>query len=736
VNYNNQGGLLVFDGNNGITTATLGGLTGGQNLGLTNLSGSGVTLTVGNNNTSTTYSGNLNDGGLGGSLMKAGTGTFTLTGTNNSYNLATTVSNGVLRVNTNGVLNTGSASIATTAGAQLIVSGGSLTATNSSNIGGVSLGLLVSSGSATFLGPLTTTLNQDQGNLISVTGGSLTAASLALGRTVLNDSTQPTTGSTTAGLYVNGGAVNIIGNLDMSSSGSANSSASARVDSGSLTVGGVVTIGLNNGGRWSVLDVNGGSLTVTNATTGISVGGPNAGNAELLIRAGTSTAGIVSLGYGTVADTDILNLTGGSLYLGSGGIVQVSPAATATITLTGGILGAATNWSSTNNMQLGSASIQAADTFNAPQSIALSGILSGTNLVKTGTGTLTLSGANIYTGATSISNGILALSSSGSISNTARVAIGAGATFDVSALGGYTFSGASPVQTLAGISTSGTANVNVAGNTLTLASGATGLLNALGGNSPTNGKISVAGNLALNANAITINVNGGILGAGNYRLLDCTGTLSGSANSTPTFTGLGATPGASASIATTTGAAGHVDLTVGKATPALQTATATSILLGQALSNSTLNVVFTNAAGGNVPGTFAFTSPGTVPAVGTANQQVQFTPTDTTDYNTPAAFNVAVTVISPVLIPTNSAGITGFNLLNGNVVINGTNGQSGGTYYLLASTNLSSPVGQWTPVATNVVSTNGPSGAFTFTGTNAAGSNAGNKFYILSNTNN
>ena len=73
-----------------------------------------------------------------------------------------------------------------------------------------------------------------------------------------------------------------------------------RIDSGSLTVGGVLTIGLNNGGRWSVVDVNGGSLMVTDVVTGISVGGPLAGNAELLIRAGTVTAGIIGLGYGAV----------------------------------------------------------------------------------------------------------------------------------------------------------------------------------------------------------------------------------------------------------------------------------------------------------------------------------------------------------------------------------------------------------------------------------------------------
>src|SRR5208283_1257079 len=102
---------------------------------------------------------------------------------------------------------------------------------------------------------------------------------------------------------------------------------------------------------------------------------------------------------------------------------------------------------------------------------------------------------NTYNGATTISNGTLALVAPGLITNTPQVSIAAGATFDASALAGYTFAGANPVQTLAGISTNGAGNVNATGNTLTLASGAKGLLAAAGGASPTVGKISVAGSL-------------------------------------------------------------------------------------------------------------------------------------------------------------------------------------------------------------------------------------------------
>ena len=91
---------------------------------------------------------------------------------------------------------------------------------------------------------------------------------------------------------------------------------------------------------------------------------------------------------------------------------------------------------------------------------------------------MTLAAADTYTGNTTISNGTLALASSGSIAASPQIGIGAGATFDVSALGSYAFSGAGPVQTLAGISTSGAGAVNDPGNTVTLASGAKALFQA------------------------------------------------------------------------------------------------------------------------------------------------------------------------------------------------------------------------------------------------------------------
>ena len=64
---------------------------------------------------------------------------------------------------------------------------------------------------------------------------------------------------------------------------------------------------------------------------------------------------------------------------------------------------------------------------------------------------------------------------------------------------------------------------------------------------------------------------------------------------------------------------------------------------------------------------------------------------------------VSLVVVSSSLIPTIPPAITSFSLADGNVVISGTNGQAGGTYYLLAATNLAKPVNQWHTVATNVL---------------------------------
>jgi hypothetical protein len=76
------------------------------------------------------------------------------------------------------------------------------------------------------------------------------------------------------------------------------------------------------------------------------------------------------------------------------------------------------------------------------------------------------------------------------------------------------------------------------------------------------------------------------------------------------------------------------------------------------------------------------------------------------------------TLVEPALV------ISGITLAGTNVVLAATGGQSGGAYETLMSTNLS----QWTPVATNVLSTGGN---FSITITNAVNSSLPQAFYRL-----
>jgi formylglycine-generating enzyme required for sulfatase activity len=72
--------------------------------------------------------------------------------------------------------------------------------------------------------------------------------------------------------------------------------------------------------------------------------------------------------------------------------------------------------------------------------------------------------------------------------------------------------------------------------------------------------------------------------------------------------------------------------------------------------------------------------------------------------------------------------IVGASLSGTNLVFGGSNGQSGGAYYVVTSTILPLPLSQWTPVATNVLSA---SGNFTLTVTNTFTPGTPQRFYML-----
>lgn len=95
------------------------------------------------------------------------------------------------------------------------------------------------------------------------------------------------------------------------------------------------------------------------------------------------------------------------------------------------------------------------------------------------------------------------------------------------------------------------------------------------------------------------------------------------------------------------------------------------------------------------------------------------------------AVDGSVQVALSYVVLTNSPLITSFNLQGANAVINGTNGQTGATAYLLMATNLAEAPNQWKTVATNVLAGSG----YTFIGTNAISAGSPQQFFMLSSTN-
>jgi hypothetical protein len=89
-------------------------------------------------------------------------------------------------------------------------------------------------------------------------------------------------------------------------------------------------------------------------------------------------------------------------------------------------------------------------------------------------------------------------------------------------------------------------------------------------------------------------------------------------------------------------------------------------------------------------------------------------------YLTGLYFGLDDVLVTPLTTPAHFDGT--------DLVLSGSGGQSGHTCLLLMSTNLALPLGQWTPVATNLLNADGN---FSITATNAVASPTGLRFYSL-----
>lgn len=357
---------------------------------------------------------------------------------------------------------------------------------------------------------------------LSVEGGVVNSSSIRIGIGIASANSRMM-----GGIWTNAGLFYVSDRNNAATSGTRNPIFT--MNDGYLVTLGSDGIVINNQGETSStgLSGNGGTLTVnggTMVTEGIQLNGP----------------AVTANSYAR------FQLTGGTIYLGTVGLVANTSGSsmTASFTLSGGTLAAKDDWASSANLPLsGAVTFDAADVSGTAHNITLNGAVSGGTgaLVKTGAGTLTLNGANTYGGSTTISNGILALGAGGTLANTTPIDVTAGGTFDVSAPGGFALgsgkllSGAGTVVGAFEAASGSTITVGDSVGTLTFSGNLTLSNNALVNfevSSTTNDLVEVSGNLDVSSGTNTISVAalGGTLAAGTYTLFHYGTSLIGDTN--------------------------------------------------------------------------------------------------------------------------------------------------------------------------------------------------------------
>jgi fibronectin-binding autotransporter adhesin len=499
-----------------------------------------------------------------GSLTQAGNGTLTLSG-DNTYTGGTTINAGTLQLGDGGTTGIVIGNIVNNAAlvfnrsdavayAGVVSGSGSLTQAGN--------GTLTLSGLNTYTGATRVTagtLALAADNLLSpATTLTLTGGTLDLGG---HAQTLAGLGSSSSGLVGNitTGAVTTAGDAYLRSGSYANTWSGT----GRLLIGGNSSTTVTLNGTNDSVTAGHDQVIIGHSTTG-AAGTVKLGNANALAAATENVhlwAGVLNLnGQANVransiviesGDTSALvNLTNASTASFAGGVTLVSGTAqiggVGNIALSGTVSGAGgftktssgtLTLSAANHTYTGNTSILAgalvfsgtlasgdyhgtiansgALTFSAPSaSQTLAGVISGTgSLTKSGTGTLTLSAINTYTGNITIGGGTLRVTGT----------LGAGAySGAIANSGALTFSAPTADQTLSGV-ISGTGSLTKSGTgTLTL----TATNTYAGGTVLNGGTLGLGAGNALGSGLLTIN-GGNIRAVGNERTLTNDITLNG-----------------------------------------------------------------------------------------------------------------------------------------------------------------------------------------------------------------
>ncbi|MDW5441356.1 autotransporter-associated beta strand repeat-containing protein, partial [Polaromonas sp. SM01] len=522
-------GTTVLTGANaytGVTTITAGTLQVGSGAGTGTLGTGNVTVATNAklafNRTGTLTIANAISGA--GSVEQLGSGTTVLTGTN-IYNGVTSVKAGTLQAGKANALSANSAlTLATGAALNLNnfsqtigslegsgnVNLGSGTLTTGGNDTSTTYGGIISgtAGKLTKVGTGTMILTgaNTYGGGTTVNGGVLQGNTTSLkGNIALNNNANVAFDQATAGTYT--GAMSGIGSLTKTNSGTLTLTG-AHTYSGGTTVSGGVLQGSTSNLQGNIL--NNANVTFEQTTTGTYAGAMSGTGA--LTKSGTGTLILGGLsGANTYSGATLVN-SGGTLQVGALNTLSANSA----LTLATGATLNLNNFSQTigslangGNVTLGSATLS---TGTNNTSTTYAGVISGAGgLAKGGSGTMTMTGANTYSGATSVNAGTLTVN--GSNVNSA-VTVNSGGTLS----GGGTV-GSTTINT--GGTLKGSAGQVLTTGALVLNNGANVDV-ALGTPSNT-GLFQVNGDLTLGGKLNVSDLGG--FGAGVYRIFNYSGAL-------------------------------------------------------------------------------------------------------------------------------------------------------------------------------------------------------------------
>jgi autotransporter-associated beta strand protein len=234
----------------------------------------------------------------------------------------------------------------------------------------------------------------------------------------------------------------------------ASSSVLAYESTTSSDFSGVLSGGLRlakSGGDSSTLTLSGSSANSYTGDTFVSLGtltlnktaGVDAVPGNLIIGDGTSTDTVSLSAANQIADTSVVTMSNSGKFNLNGHAETIGAlsgnASGADIDLGGGALtvSGTSDSSFAGSVETGTGGVL---TFGGAANALMSGVISEAgSVVKTGTGTLTLSGANTYTGATTIGGGSLRINGNARLGNTASsITLSNAGTLEVTAAGALT----------------------------------------------------------------------------------------------------------------------------------------------------------------------------------------------------------------------------------------------------------------------------------------------------------